>query len=153
MTRRIPLFVALAGVLVALVYLAGDRSYPMMLHTQPGPGLFPAVIGVFTLCTALWTVWETARSQNEEPVHIEWPDRPGWIRVSIVMATSVGYIILLPIVGDLVVSFLAILIVLRTMGMARWLPALGVALSMALIFHVLFVNLLEVPLPQGVWFS
>ncbi len=70
-----------------------------------------------------------------------------------IVGVCFGYLFLLPYLGDLPAGAVAILLVLRVMGIRRWLRASAGAVALALVFHLVFVVLLAVPLPAGLFFG
>lgn len=151
MARRVPLVMfPILTAAIAVVYLVRDRRYELGTIVSPGPGLYPLLVGLVALGASLACVLEAARGRGQEGVSIDWPAGKGLLRVLVVLAVSVAYVWLLPYVGDLILSGLAILVVLLVMGVSpRWMaPVLAVV--MALAFHYIFAVLLAVPLPAGV---
>ena len=58
-------------------------------------------------------------------------------------------LLLLPYLGYPLVSFLLMLLLLRTLGIQRWNALLAVSLSTAFVSYFLFVRWLKIPLPKG----
>lgn len=153
MARWIPQIVAAASVLFAAFYLVEGRAYPLGTAARPGPGLYPLLVGLILLVTSLGTAWESWRERHRDEMQVEWPIGANLWRAIAVVAAAIGYILLLSYLGDLVIGFLVILVVLRIMGMTRWLHGAAAAAVMTIVFHVVFVMLLGVSLPQGILFG
>ncbi len=140
-------------ILVALFYLATALGQPLGTRSQPGPGVYPILVGLLMLGSSLGLVLQAMRGRQATQPSIEWPTRlAGW-RMLAVAGASAGYIFLIPYLGDTLAGIGAMLLVLRAMGMRRWWMASALAVGMALAFHYVFVALLSIPLPRGVLFD
>ena len=151
--RRTLLIVSGATAALALFFLYANRVYPLSTGGEPGPGLFPLIIALWLLAASLIVAGETYLSRTLATVHVEWPDRAGLLRMLGVLAACLAYILTLTPLGDLVACTLTIVLVLRVMGMRRWLFLLLTAIPMAAATHWLFASFLGVPLPQGTLFG
>ena len=151
MKQRVPLIVAIASLLLSIAYLIKGQQYPALVKGAPGPGLFPLTIGLFWLGVSLWSIVEVSREGPALALSTEWTDTAGWLRILVVLVTAALFILLLKLLGDLVVSFLSIITVMRAMGTKSPVRLLGTSVAVALVLHFLFVTELGVPLPQGLW--
>ena len=89
-----------------------------------------------------------------------WPTGRQKVQVILVIIGLIGYLALMPWVGFLLTSVIGFtsLSLLLTPAKQRknpqaWLKALGIAITVTIIFYGGFKYLLAVPLPRGVWFS
>jgi cell division protein FtsW (lipid II flippase) len=153
MARRIAVIFSGSLVLLALMYILGAQSYPMGTGEAVGPGLYPLVVGLFMLAIALAGVWEVVKDPTQGGANVEWPRGVGLWRMLAVFLVTLAWVFLLPYVGDAAVTFLTAAVVLWVQGAKRWLVIGITALGMAVISHVLFVDLLGVPMPQGLLFQ
>lgn len=151
--RRALLIVTGVSAALALFWLVADRTYPLGRGGQPGPGLFPLLIGLWLLAASLIVAGETYWSHEITGVVVDWPDRGGLLRVLGIGVACLIYILLLTSLGDLVSGALTIVLVLRIMGMRRWRYLVPTAIAMAVATHWLFAWFLGVPLPQGTLFG
>lgn len=151
MKQRVPLIVAIASLLLSIAYLIKGQQYPALVKGAPGPGLFPLTIGLFWLGVSLWSIVEVSREGPALAMSTEWADTAGWLRILVVLVTAALFILLLKLLGDLVVSFLSIITVMRAMGTKSPVRLFGTSVAVALVLHFLFVTELGVPLPQGLW--
>ena len=153
MARRMPMIVSCASVLIVLFYLVEDRNYPIGSLSHPGPGLYPMLVGAMMLVATSMTVLEAVKGTNQAGVSFDWPHGVGRWRVATVVFAALGYTLLLDRLGDLVVGFLAALVVGWVMGMKSVWKAVIVAAVLAGLFHLIFAYFLGVPLPQGTIFG
>ncbi len=151
--RRTLLIVTGASAGLALFWVFEDRAYPLSQGGQAGPGLFPLLIALWLLAASAIVAWETVRSRELVAVPVAWPDRPGLGRMLGIVAACLLFILLLEYLGDFGAGALTILLVLRVMGMRRWLYLVPTAIVMAATTHWLFASFLGVPLPRGTLFD
>jgi putative tricarboxylic transport membrane protein len=151
--QRMPLVVAGVFVLFAVFYLAEAAREPFGTPDQLGPGVYPVLVGLLMLGSSLGLALQAARGRQAAQAPIEWPTGKALGRMLAVAGASAGYILLMPYLGDAVAGILAMLLVLRVMGMKRWWLVCALAVGMALTFHYVFVVLLSIPLPRGILFD
>lgn len=147
--RATLLVVTTVLVLGSLIYLAEARRYPWGTGDQPGPAVYPVLVGLLLLGSSFGMGVEAAL---RAPVGgLAWPEAAGRWRVVAIVAATLGYIFLLPYLGHPLAGTLATLVVLHVMGTRRWRAKIGLALAAGFGSHYLFAGLLGVPLPVGAW--
>jgi putative tricarboxylic transport membrane protein len=113
--------------------------------TDPGAGLWPFIVSVSLLLSSLaLLVTERSNEDYERFASSAWVVALG--------VSSVGmFILLFERIGFLIPGFLTLVIWLRFLGRESWRSTLIIsALSMAG-FYLLFVTLLGIPLPRGIY--
>jgi hypothetical protein len=142
---------AAVGSVLAIGYLIAGQEYPWGKMAEPGPGVYPLAVGILMLAGAVGLGLE-ARVRR---LHLgaPWPVGAGRWRVLAVLASGLGYALLLPYLGHLFMGTLVSLIVLRVMGLPRWPLCIGLAIAVGLGSYYLFGKILDVPLPVGIWFD
>ncbi len=148
-----PTLIASASLLLALGYLLKDRQYPLVVNGQRGAGLYPMLIGIFWAAGSAACVWEALRDRSRDApagVPLDWPDGAGWLRTAVVLASCAAYVALIGELGDLLASFLVLVVVMRAMGMREPVRLLLIAAVVATVAHLVFVTALNVPMPRGV---
>lgn len=144
---------------VGVIYEVMALNMPRGSLAYPGPGLFPTVIGMFLIATALGCLIQeiVPRKGGEEP---SVPFLPHEASADMgkrdvgktfqLMALMIGYILVLKPLGFplAICAFLAVAI--RIFGYRRWLPTLAMSAVIAVISYVSFVLWLKVPLPLGI---
>ncbi len=148
-----PLGVATVFTLFAIFYLATAVHLPLGTRNQPGPGVYPILVGLLMLGSSLSLLLRALLGRQAVHAPVEWPSGLARWRMLAVAGASAGYILLMPYLGDALAGMGTMLLVLRVMGMRRWLMACALAVGMALTFHYVFVVLLSIPLPRGVLFD
>jgi putative tricarboxylic transport membrane protein len=146
------------GNLVAGAVLAAFGMYiisvavklPYVSDVGPGPGFFPFWLGIATALFAaalLFSSFMSSAVKGDGPSRSgPLPIRPlaGWVAVmaAIALLGRIGFVL----------SFI-LLTVFLIVALDRRSPmlAVGVALGLALAFHLIFVIFLEVSLPKTIW--
>jgi putative tricarboxylic transport membrane protein len=153
--------VVFAGLILAvgLVYGLMALNMPRGRLSYPGPGLFPMVVGVFLVATALGCLLQEVlpRKRSADPTASPLPDRDSAAppRRSVhktiqLIALMIGYALALKPLGFLASICVFLVVAIRIFGYRRWVPALAMAAVIAGISYVSFVLWLKVPLPLGI---
>lgn len=136
---------------VAVVYLAAGREYPLDTLAAPGPGVVPRAAGVALLALAAWQLLAPGRrppSTASAPAAPAAPTdraRPG---SPLVMAgLLLLYVAAWPALGFVAASSGFVFLAARLMGLRGWWRPAALALSVAVSSHVIFATWLGVPLP------
>lgn len=138
---------AVIFLVIALTYSWQALSYSVGTPAQPGPGLFPIMIGALFVVAAVGLLVETRRGRSEDVVH--WPYPRYALRLVLVLVASVLYLVLLPIIGQLLAGALLCALLLIALNMRRWWVVLIVSVVSSVTIYVLFSTVLGVPLPRG----
>jgi hypothetical protein len=127
-------------------------SFQYGTEFAPGPGFAPvwlSAIGLLVSLTIALIAFRATRGRPPSEEDSRPVDKPGAIRVAATLAGLGAMIVITPWLG-LVPSILLFLLFL-TLGVQR-LPAvtaLGASLATVVFVYVVFVRLLEVPIPVG----
>jgi putative tricarboxylic transport membrane protein len=133
---------AALGVYIFLQSRAWDYTTP----DGPGPGFFPTWYGVAMVVLSLWLVVTSARKGTDARGQIDWP------AVSRALGTWAAFAVSVALMGVLgfVVSFaLLTLFIVMFVFRRSWLTAAITAVACALVFHIIFPVIMNVPLPTG----
>ena len=145
---------------VGLIYEIMALNMPQGRLSYPGPGLFPKIIGIFLVATALGCLLQeillrkkASGSPPASPLANQDAPAPGGRNVAKtfqLMALMVGYTLVLKTLGFLISICAFMVVAIRIFGYRRWFPALAMAVVIAGISYVSFVLWLKVPLPLGI---
>ncbi|NJP87971.1 Tricarboxylate transport protein TctB [[Actinomadura] parvosata subsp. kistnae] len=136
--------IAAAVVALAVGVFGAVGSYALGLGrlTQPGPGLWPFAISVVIIVLSAVLVVTGRGLQDTER----------FSRSSLLTAaglvTLVGLAALLPVIGFEIPSLLLMFIWLRWLGKESWRSSIVISIGAVAAFYVLFVLLLQIPLPR-----
>jgi len=147
------------GELLAAIVLTGFGSFviyeahslPYTSESGPGPGFFPLWIGIgIVVCSLamLYACFFRTDGNSEETAKIA---KVEFARALGAWLAFVAAIVLLPLIGfGLSLGLLTAFLILVLDRRSVWL-AIGVALSLALGFQLVFAVALGVSLPAGPW--
>jgi putative tricarboxylic transport membrane protein len=122
--------------------LIGSLALGLGRLTQPGPGLWPFVVSVVVtvLAVALAVVGRHGT------------DTEKFSRSSVLTAVAVLSLIVfaavLPLIGFEIPSLLLAFVWLRFLGKESWVSSVVISVGTIAAFYVLFVLLLQIPLPR-----
>ena len=153
MRRALPL-VFLSFILLGGAYLAASLSLSMGTVEQPGAGLFPVVVGVFILSLSFPGLLGSLKPGKASQVRDSVFPRGKDLRriISMVLAVLL-YALFLPYLGYGICSAFLMAAVLRLLGMKNWSKTAAAAALTALVSYLIFVSLLDIPLPRGSLFA
>jgi putative tricarboxylic transport membrane protein len=138
----------LAAALGAAVVLH-VRTFPGLPDGQPGPALFPGIIGGLLVLFGLVLVARAVRARDEPAAD---PDAGvtarGWLRALAVLGLVVGYLLLAETLGFVLTMGVLLFLLMWLLGARPLVAVLAAAATTGFIFAV-FEELLLVPLPQG----
>lgn len=142
-------------VISGVVYYGATGIGTSFMADPVGPAGLPkvlaVVLGVLSLiliAQALLKLWRTRDKPASETLEKPW--RPHLLATGM-LGIGVGYVVIAEFVGYLVGIALVILAVTLYQGAARSWRAPAIALGGAFSFWLLFVALLNIGQPEGVW--
>ncbi|MBI4241014.1 MAG: tripartite tricarboxylate transporter TctB family protein [Candidatus Rokubacteria bacterium] len=146
--RQLPLATALAFLAGSILFLVQAARIPLGSTEQPGPGLFPVLVGAFLLAVGVAFLLQCLR---EGRAAVALPAAGARRRVGVVGVALSAFCLLLPWVGYTVTALGLVIVLLRVFGMARWTLTAAVAIVATAASYYLFAVILGVPLPAGLW--
>ncbi|TQM38324.1 tripartite tricarboxylate transporter TctB family protein [Pseudonocardia cypriaca] len=140
----------LAAVLGAAVVLH-VRTFPELPDGQPGPALFPSIVGGLLVLFGLVLVVRAVLARGEPAAD---PDAGitgrGRLRALAVLGLVVGYVLLAETLGFLLTMGVLLFLLMWLLGARPLVAVLAAAATTGFILLV-FEELLLVPLPQGLF--
>lgn len=141
--------VGAVGICLAVLYLALSFQMPMGKVRQPGAGVFPVISGFLLLLGSVSALWEGLKIRKSESVEL--PAGSDLLRLLVVLGGILAYLVLLPILGQLISSSIFCFLLIRALSTLNiWRVALY-ALLMAGTAYLLFVRFLMLPMPAGIF--
>jgi hypothetical protein len=127
-------------------------SFQYGTEFAPGPGFAPvwlSAIGIAVCVLIALNAYRASRRRRPSPESTQPEDKRGLIRVGATLAGLVAMVLIAPSLG-LVPSILLFLLFL-TLGVQRLsiVTAIGTSAVTVLFVYIVFVRLLEVPIPPG----
>jgi hypothetical protein len=122
---------------------------PMGRVRQPGAGVFPVISGFLLLLGSVSALWEGMKQRNSEKVEL--PAGSDLLRLLAVLGGVLGYLILLPVLGQLISSTLFCFVLIRALSSLSIWRVVLYAVLMSGAAYVLFVRILMLPMPVGIF--
>ena len=130
-----------------IVALAGSVQLGFGSLSQPGAGLFPFFAGLMIVIAAPIAIANSiVRRESESELILK---KNGLRTLGVMIAVFAAWILAMPTLGYVVVTFAAVLVLARLLGLEGWLKPLALSVATALATYVLFDRLLYLDLPRG----
>ena len=163
MTRRKEIVSSLVLMLFGAGFLIYDIKYPLDQLANPGPGIFPLIIGGVLFLLALWLLFQnlmTPESQHEkENPDKKIPSIEGFLekireeaKPLLMVAFFIVYLLLVQWAGFFVSTFLFIISISKIMGAKGWIRPLALSAGVNLFCFFLFVEWLKLSFPSGIFY-
>ncbi|TDE55802.1 tripartite tricarboxylate transporter TctB family protein [Nonomuraea mesophila] len=133
---------ALAGLTAGIFGAVGSYALGLGSLTHPGPGLWPFAISVTIIALSAALVVAGRRLEDAERF-----SRASLLTV-VALVTLVLLAVLLPLIGFEIPSLLLVFVWLRWLGKESWRSSIVISVGTVAAFYVIFVLLLQVPLPR-----
>jgi hypothetical protein len=144
---------AVAGALVVTIgvtLLVHAKRLEYLVENVPGPGFLPLWLAIGIIAAGAILTFKALRPAPAGTEPIDWPQRPGWVQIGVMLgALAVALLVLEPL-GFLLTAALFMAALLFSLGVRSWAMLLAVPIVAALVLHLVFVVWLGVPLPLGV---
>jgi putative tricarboxylic transport membrane protein len=142
-----------AGVLAAALGAAvvlHVRTFPELPDGQPGPALFPSIVGALLVVFGLGLVVRAVRARGREAAVDPGAaaTRQGWFRALAVVGVVVAYLLLAETLGFLATMGVLLFLLMWLLGARPLVAVLATAVTTGVIL-LLFQQVLLVPLPTG----
>lgn len=137
-----------------------SRGLPQSAFVPMGPEFYPrivlvimAVLSVMLIASDLWR--QRTQAATAVAAAVSAPEKRNYRLVGMTFAVFAGYVVLLPLVGYRVATFL-FMVALQSVidpprGARRWLVVMISAVASAAVTYIVFDNYLSVLLPRGHW--
>ena len=142
--------VAAALVIVALslgIWVATFDVPEALTAGQIGGAAWPRLVASLLLVFGLSLLVRAVRGHRADDTGIEPVNPAQWRPLALVLVIIAAYIVAWPLVGFAPVSLVAVLLLARLLGVSTWWRAAAWAVALTGIVWLLFIRLLEVPLP------
>lgn len=149
-SKRIGYFVTGAiGLLLSVVYLVLSADYPFGTMDQPGARVWPTLIGLMMVIASLFVLWEAWRMAPTEV--FELPAGAGARRVVIMIVLLLAYFGSMDYLGQFISSAIFCVLFMRLVSPLSWPRLIVASLGIAVGLQLIFVVLLKIPMPHGVF--
>jgi putative tricarboxylic transport membrane protein len=138
---------------VAVLVIIGSFQYPIQDRYGPGAGFFPLLLGVLFLGLSL-TLFLNCMLAHYRGLETNGAEPPSFSdvgRVGIYLGFLLLFYILFDPLGYLLTIFLFMAFVLKFLTKRSLKYSISISALTALFVFLVFVNLLGVPLPEGIF--
>jgi putative tricarboxylic transport membrane protein len=145
---------------LSLGLLLLTRGLPQSSFVPVGPEFYPRIVlvvmAVLSAMLVASDLWQQRTQRAEPAAGAEGaPEKRNYRLVGLTFVVFAGYVVLLPLVGYRLATFLFMAALQAVIdpprGARRWTVVLVSALASAAITYVIFDNYLSVLLPRGRW--
>ena len=126
--------------------IAVSWGYGLGSLARPGPGFYPALIGAAIAVFSFFILVSELRSKAAKAVL----DGQGAITLILMTATFCLWIVAMPVLGYVVITFLATYAFCKIMKLEGWRKPLAVSGGTALFLYLLFDYWMYIDLPRGI---
>ncbi len=141
--------IIVTGILLLVMAIFFVQSLDMVsfnAQSIPGPGFAPKLYLGIGFIAATVVILNAIRSkENYGKVTTN-------SLVFKIALLAIFYIILIPVLGYLISTFITLLVVYKVLGINNWKLILSVSGGFLVVIYLIFVKFLSVPIPQGILF-
>ncbi len=135
---------------LGILFTYQATSYEIGSFTQPGPGFFPLGLGIILTLLAVTIVGREAKKFSLRVPETAPLLGEAWKKVGYTVAILFLAALFFETIGYLLTFFFLILLLMSVVGGQDWKRVLLIAFCSALGAYLIFVLLLEQPLPRGI---
>jgi putative tricarboxylic transport membrane protein len=140
--------IGIIGLVFSAGYLGLSFQLPFGRLDETGAAVFPVFVGILLILSSLAILREGWRLCKETD-QIKLPSGADGKRMLKLVAYVVGYLIVLPWLGQLIASTLLCIFMIRIMTNLGWLRIVVYSLAITITLQIIFVVILKVPMPHG----
>ncbi len=155
----------IAVILFGVVFLVYNKQYPMDTMANPGPGIFPLIIGAVLVGLGAWQLFldlvRPARSDCEEKgrgkVSIRslrgcFQKENAERSVLLMIGTFIVYLLSMKWAGFFCSNFIFVILASRIMGARNWGCPIALSAGINVFGYLLFEVWLKLSFPRGILF-
>jgi len=130
-----------------IIALAGSVQLGFGSFSQPGAGLFPFFAGLMIVIAAPIVILNSIIVRGCESEFV--PQKNAFGTLAGMIVVFAGWILAMPTLGYVVVTFAAVLALAKLLRLEGWLKPLALSAATSLATFILFDRLLYLDLPRG----
>jgi putative tricarboxylic transport membrane protein len=154
---------SLVFILFGVGFLFYDMNYPLDQWANPGPGVFPLIVGAALVILAAWqllqALWKPKSLDRGEKGRgavksvMEYVQRNEGERKALFMvAVFIIYLLMVKWVGFFISNFLFVIVASRLIKAKGWGGAVALSAGISLFCYFLFEVWLKLSFPRGILF-
>jgi len=126
-----------------IIYSVVDIGFGTL--RSPQSGLFPFISGILILITDIAVMLQ--KSKETEPA---FENRSQIKTFFYILIVFVSWIVVMPYLGYVIISFLVIVLIAKIMKLEGWLKPIVLAVGITVLIYLLFDYWLYIDLPRGI---
>lgn len=149
--------------LFGVLFLLYDIKYPLDQWANPGPGVFPLMVGTVLVILAAWQLVQAFRKPKTlaggekswgsiKSVREFLQRNKGETKILFMIAVFMIYLMMVKWIGFFTSNFLFVIISSRLMGAKDWKSPVALSAGITLFCYFLFEVWLKLFLPRGILF-
>lgn len=133
--------------LIGVVCIVGGLMLPFQYAGSIGPAWLPLLIGtLLVICAIAYAIIATRAKER-----VQWTDRTGWLTIAGIFGSFIVFLVVAQLTFFALGTAVFIFLFLTSVRTYSILKRIIVATLSAVGIHLLFVTLLQLPLPGGRW--
>jgi putative tricarboxylic transport membrane protein len=163
MTPRKDIASSLVLIFFSLTFLIYTTRYPLDNWENPGPAVFPLLLGAVLLLLAAWQLIhaflspkapdrEGVKESKVKALKAFLHDNRGESKVLIMAALMVLYLLMMQWIGFFVSTFLLVILSSRLMEAKDWVRPIALSAGVCLFCYFLFEVWIKLSFPRGLMF-
>jgi hypothetical protein len=149
--------------LFGVVFLLYDLKYPLDQWANPGPGVFPLLVGALLVILAAWQLAQEVRKLKPHGAKEDHEGTKQWIseflqrsrgetKPLLMIAAFIVYLLMVKWVGFFISTFIFVIISSKLIGAKDWGRPIALSAGVGLFCYFLFEVWLKLSFPRGVSF-
>jgi putative tricarboxylic transport membrane protein len=163
MTPRKDIASSLVLILFSATFLIYTTRYPFDSWENPGPAVFPLILGGILLILALWQLIRAflapkapgrggEKGSKVKALKVFLHENQGEARVLILTSLLILYILMMQWIGFFVSTFLLVILSSRLMEAKDWSRPIVLSVGVSLFCYLLFEVWIKLSFPRGILF-
>lgn len=140
------IFLTLVGAITFAAALTIAEGAGGRLH----PRTLPMTVGALLVIGGAWLIFYARMPQYRDKA-IDWPDRAGWRRWGIALVMMMLYAALMQPLGFILTTFIFVIVFIWYFGEFRPWVALAWGFGTVAFIYLLFIRLLQMEFPAGIF--
>jgi putative tricarboxylic transport membrane protein len=138
-------------VLTGVVFLLYNMKYSLGQWANPGPGVFPLMVGGVWVVLAGWHLVSVLRKHKAAAKDLL-EENKGKTKALFMIGALVFYLLIVKWAGFFITTFLFVVICGRLAGAREWGRPIALSIGINLFCYLLFGMWLKLAFPKGIFF-
>lgn len=145
-SKTINIGVGSALCILSIAIILYAEQYVGIGNNRYGPNFFPQILAVMLFIASFSLIVQAMR--GNEMKNLETINKQGFIRASITLGITIGYLFLMQVLGFYISTAIFLFVTIRYLGQKNYLLNTIVSISVASMVYAIFQFFLKIPLPE-----